>query len=90
MSVVESYVIFRGLNNGFCIINYSFSWELASMEEKKSKGRFLDVSEYMLKEFSPLHGPMSGEFRQPERVSLGIDYEFEDLGPALGVEFIRC
>jgi hypothetical protein len=38
------------------------------MEEGKSKGRFLDVSEYILKEFSPLTRALNAEHKHPERV----------------------
>jgi hypothetical protein len=44
------------------------------MEEGKQRGRFLDLSEYMLKEFSPLQRAMVADLRQPERVTLNIHY----------------
>lgn len=38
------------------------------MEEGKSRGRFLDLSEYVLKEFSPLTRPISSDTKHLERV----------------------
>lgn len=39
------------------------------MEEGNRRGRFLDVSEYVLKEFSPLTRAINSDFRSQERVS---------------------
>ena len=39
------------------------------MEEGNRRGRFLDVSEYVLKEFSPVTRAINSDFRSQERVS---------------------
>lgn len=38
------------------------------MEERSRRGRYLDVSEYILKEYSPMSKAMSADFRHSERV----------------------
>jgi hypothetical protein len=40
------------------------------MEERSRRGRYLDVSEYILKEYSPMTKAMSADFRLTERVGL--------------------
>jgi hypothetical protein len=38
------------------------------MEERSRRGRYLDVSEYILKEYSPMSSAMNADFRLSERV----------------------
>lgn len=47
------------------------------MEDSKSKGRFLDVSEYILKEFSPLTRALNAEHKHPDKVQSFLHEYFQ-------------
>lgn len=47
------------------------------MEERSRRGRYLDVSEYILKEYSPMSKAMNADLRLSERVS---PFTYEPVG----------